>query len=59
MLSPSFVILNEMKDLNSRLRINSAKHLDCVLRVNSVKDLGQILRWRSATVLNVKHAAHT
>jgi hypothetical protein len=38
MLSPSPVILNEVKDLNSRLRIDSAKHLDCRSQINSVKD---------------------
>jgi hypothetical protein len=42
MLNPSSVMLNEVKDLDSRLRVNSVKHLDERLRINSAKHLGFI-----------------
>jgi hypothetical protein len=48
MLSPSLVILNEVKDLNSTLRVNSAKDLAFTLRAGSVKDLNSMLRINSA-----------
>ncbi len=38
-LNPSFVILNEVKNLVVHLRINSAKNLAVLLRINSVKNL--------------------